>query len=84
MAKHSGLPLPAALLRSSLWVAEIVYFPIETELLRAARRLGCRTADGSSMAVYQAVGAFELFTSVHADAAAMRRDFDQLVTLPRS
>lgn len=83
MAKHPGLPLPATLLRPSLWVAEIVYFPIETELLRAARQLGCRTLDGSGMAVYQAVGAFELFTSVHADAAAMRRDFDQLVRKPR-
>ena len=78
------MPLPATLLRPSLWVAEIVYFPIETELLRAARQLGCRTLDGSGMAVYQAVGAFELFTSVHADAAAMRRDFDQLVRKPRS
>ena len=84
MAKHPGLPLPADLLRPSLWVAEIVYFPIETELLRVARQLGCRTVDGSSMAVYQAVGAFELFTGVAADASLMRRDFDQLLTQPRS
>ena len=82
MAKHPGLPLPAALLRPSLWVAEIVYFPIETELLRVARHLGCRTVDGSRMAVYQAVGAFELFTGVAADATRMRQDFDQLLAQP--
>jgi shikimate dehydrogenase len=80
MAKHPGLPLPVELLRPSLWVAEIVYFPIETELLRVARQLGSRTVDGSSMAVYQAVGAFELFTGVAADAVRMRRDFDQLLS----
>jgi shikimate dehydrogenase len=84
MVKHPGLPLPAALLRPSLWVAEIVYFPIETELLRVARQLGCRTVDGSSMAVYQAVYAFELFTGIAADAVSMRRDFDQLLMQPRS
>ena len=83
MAKHPGLPLPAALLRPSLWVAEIVYFPIETELLRVARQLGCRTVDGSGMAVYQAVYAFGLFTGVVADASLMRRDFDQLLMQSR-
>ncbi len=34
MGNHPGLPLPASLLRPELWVAEIVYFPLETELLR--------------------------------------------------
>lgn len=75
MAKHPGLPLPAGLLRPSQWVAEIVYFPLETELLRVARQLGCRTVDGSSMAVYQAVGAFRLFTGVEPDSDHMRSDF---------
>ena len=37
MEKWPGLPIPAALLRRELWVAEVVYFPIETELLTAAR-----------------------------------------------
>lgn len=75
MAKHPGLPLPAGLLRPSQWVAEIVYFPLETELLRVARQLGCRTVDGSSMAVYQAVGAFRMFTGVEPDSDHMRSDF---------
>jgi shikimate dehydrogenase len=75
MAKLPGAPLPLALLRPHLWVAEIVYFPMETELLRAARALGCRTLDGGGMAVFQAVGAFRLFTGREPDAARMLRHF---------
>jgi shikimate dehydrogenase len=75
MAKLPGLPLPAALLRPALWVAEIIYFPLETELLRAARALGCRTLDGAGMAVFQAAGAFRLFTGIAPDAERMLRHF---------
>ena len=75
MAKSPGLPLPTA-----LWVAEIVYFPIETELLRTARALGCRTLDGGGMAVFQAVEAFRLFTGIAPDADRMRRHFAAMDT----
>ena len=75
MAKYPGLPLPAGLLRPELWVAEIVYFPLETELLRRARTLGCRTLDGGGMAVFQAVEAFRLITGITPDAARMLRHF---------
>ncbi|MEO8163868.1 MAG: shikimate dehydrogenase [Betaproteobacteria bacterium] len=75
MAKFPGLPLPAELLRPALWVAEIVYFPLETELLREARRRGCRTLNGSGMAVFQAVEAFRLFTGITPDRERMLRHF---------
>jgi shikimate dehydrogenase len=75
MKSHPGLPLPENLLRPALWVAEIVYFPLETELLRVARGLGCRTLDGGGMAVFQAVEAFRLFTGVMPDASRMSRHF---------
>lgn len=75
MLKMPGMPLPPGLLRPSLWVADIVYFPLETELLRAARALGCRTLDGGGMAVFQAAGAFRLFTGLAPDAERMRRHF---------
>jgi hypothetical protein len=48
MAKYPGMPFPADLLRGHHWVAEIIYFPQETELLRAARALGRPLADGPS------------------------------------
>jgi shikimate dehydrogenase len=71
MDKLPGLPLPAELLRPALWVAEIVYFPLDTALLKAARARGCATVDGGTMAAGQAIGAFELFTGRPADAARM-------------
>jgi len=79
MDKLPGLPLPAELLRPQLWVAEIVYFPLDTALLKAARQQGCRVADGGGMAVWQAVGAFELFTGLKPDAARMEAHFRRLL-----
>lgn len=79
MDKLPGLPLPAALLRPDLWVSEIVYFPLETALLKAARVLGCRVVDGGTMAVGQAVGAFELFSGRAADPARVDAHFRRLV-----
>jgi shikimate dehydrogenase len=79
MAKMQGLPIDAALLRPELWVSEVVYFPIETELLKAARATGCRTVDGGTMAVGQAAGAFRLFTGLQADPARMEQHFRRLL-----
>jgi len=79
MDKLPGLPLPESLLRPDLWVSEIVYFPLETALLRAARAMGCATVDGGGMAVGQAVGAFKLFTGLEPDAARMDAHFRQLI-----
>jgi shikimate dehydrogenase len=79
MAGHPGTPIPVDLLRPDLWVADIVYRPLITDLLRAAADRGCRTLTGAGMAVHQAADAFELITGRPADRAAMFRDFDELV-----
>lgn len=75
MDAHPGMPLPADCLRSDLWVAEVIYFPLETELLRRARALGARTIHGGGMAVFQAVAAFRLFTGLEPDSARMSATF---------
>jgi len=75
MDGHPGMPLPAELLRPDLWVAEVIYFPLETELLRRARALGCRTIDGGGMAVFQAVAAFRLFTGLEPESDRMIAHF---------
>jgi shikimate dehydrogenase len=75
MASHRGSAVPESLLRPDLWVADIVYFPLETELLRLARAAGCRTLDGGGMAIFQAAKAFEIFTGRPADGERMRRHF---------
>jgi shikimate dehydrogenase len=80
MAKIPGMPLPEELLRPTMWVSEIVYVPLETALLKAARRIGCPTVDGGHMNVGQAVDGFKLFTGLEADAARMDAHFRKLVS----
>lgn len=71
MAHHPGSPVPEADLRPDLWVTDIVYRPVDTALLRAARAVGALTLHGGGMNAFQAVAAFELFTGRPADSAAM-------------
>jgi len=78
MARYPGSPVPASLLRPGLWVADIVYTPLETELLRLARAAGCRTLAGGGMAVFQAAEAFRLFSGRAPDVARMLRHFETL------
>jgi shikimate dehydrogenase len=78
MPAHPGSAVPRALLRPDLWVADIVYTPLETQLLLDATHAGCRTLNGGYMAVFQAARAFEIFTGRVADAERMLRHFNQL------
>lgn len=79
MAEHPGVPIPIDLLRPELWVADVVYRPLDTGLVVAARGVGCRVLDGGRMAVFQAADAFELFTGVRPDTDRMLRHFGALV-----
>jgi shikimate dehydrogenase len=79
MTAHPGLPLPTEFLHGGLWVTDIVYFPLRTELIRVADALGCRTLTGGAMAVFQAVEAFRLLTGITPDAERMLRHFASLV-----
>ena len=78
MTAHPGIPLPPHLLQSRMWVADIVYRPLETELLRAARALGCRTLGGGGMVVFQAADAFRLFTGRSPHTELMLADLADL------
>ncbi|MFT6675546.1 MAG: shikimate dehydrogenase [Sulfitobacter sp.] len=80
MAKLPGTAIDTALLEPRHWVSDIVYFPRETALLRAARKIGCRCLDGSGMAVFQAVRAFRFFTGINPDPARMRATFESFST----
>jgi len=79
MHLHPGCPIDKNLLRPDLWVADIVYLPMETELIRAARKAGCTVLTGGGMAVYQAVRAFEIFTGISPDASRMKAHFASLL-----
>lgn len=79
MASSPGMPLSENLLRPAMWVSEVVYVPLETPLLKAARRAGCAVVDGGHMNVGQAVDAFRLFTGEEADASRMENHFRRMV-----
>lgn len=72
MKDHPGMAISPEMLDPSVWISDIVYFPLETALLKAAQQHGHRVMLGSGMAIYQAVAAFELFTGLKADPARMR------------
>jgi shikimate dehydrogenase len=82
MAKYPGMPVAADLLRPELWVADIVYFPIRTELLRGAERRGCHVMSGAGMAIFQAAHAFALFTGRAPDTERMRQHFESAGAAP--
>lgn len=52
----------ASFLREDLIVTDVVYMPEETELLRVAKEVGCKTINGLGMMLYQGAAAFELWT----------------------
>ena len=75
MHKAPGTPLPVALLQAHQWVADVVYVPLRTELLRQASAKGCRTLEGGGMAVFQAGEALRLFTGKEPDYERMLAQF---------
>lgn len=77
MPAYPGSPVPPHLITKAHWIADVVYIPLETELLRHARAAGCQTLSGAGMAIQQAVRAFELFTDHKADSGRMTRTFEQ-------
>jgi shikimate dehydrogenase len=64
--------VPASLLHAGLAVMDIVYNPRETQLLKDAKRVGCKTIPGLEMFLNQAVTQFELWTNQAAPVAVMR------------
>ncbi len=65
--------VPAELFRPGQVVFDIVYTPLETKLLAAARSRGLQVISGVEMFIHQAVLQFELFTGVAAPVEVMRR-----------
>lgn len=81
MAAHPGSPVSVKSLHPSLWVADIVYRPLVTQLLTEAGARKCRTLSGAGMAVHQAADSFELITGRPAHRGSMFRDFDEMVAV---
>ena len=70
--KADATSVPAAFLHAGLSVMDIVYNPLETRLLKDAKRAGCKTIPGLEMFLNQAVAQFELWTNQPAPVDVMR------------
>jgi shikimate dehydrogenase len=79
MANNPGMPMPEEWLRPHMWISEVVYVPLATPFLEAARRAGCTVMDGGHMNVGQAVRGFKLFTGLDADAERMHAHLRRLL-----
>lgn len=70
------IPVPEDVLRPELAVADVVYNPRETLLVRKAKEAGCRAAVGGiGMLLWQGAAAFELFTGQEMPAAEVKEKF---------
>ena len=76
MLGYPGTPVAAELIEPSHWVADVIYTPLATTLIEAARQKGCRTMTGAGMCVHQAAETFRLFTGIAPDVARMHTVFD--------
>ncbi len=79
MVEHPGTAFEVSILDEGAWVAEVVYRPLETDLVRGARERGLRTLDGGTMAVEQAVASIRLITGREPDAERVHRHFSELI-----
>jgi shikimate dehydrogenase len=70
-----GIPIALGGIQARHWVADVIYTPLETELVAGARAKGCKVMGGAGMCVHQAVESFRLFTGHSPDIHRMRRTF---------
>jgi len=76
MIGHDGLPMTPDVVRPGQYVADVIYTPLETEFVKAAKARGARTMGGAGMCVHQAVDAFRHFTGKTPEIARLKRTFE--------
>jgi shikimate dehydrogenase len=74
MQGQPALEVDVSLLPSRAVVADLVYVPLQTPLLSAARARGLKTADGLGMLLHQAVRGFELWFGQRPEVTSELRD----------
>jgi len=80
MLDHPGVAFDVGLLQPDAWVSDVVYRPMETELLRRAAQRGHRVLDGGLMAVGQAYASLQIITGAQPDRDRMERHFRALTS----
>lgn len=78
---EARVPLNVDSLKPPLVVADVVFHPPETRLLRDARQRGCTALDGLGMLVNQAVISFKIWTGIDPDPAVMREALEEFLEI---
>lgn len=81
MLGFPGIPVPVEAVAPRHFVADIIYTPLDTALVKAARARGARVLTGGGMCVFQAAEAFRLFTGIAPDIGRMKRMFAEAVAV---
>lgn len=79
MLPDRGNPVPAELVHDGMWVADVVYTPLWTPLLQAARARVARVMTGRELCIHQAADAFRLFVGREPVLATMASAFDAVM-----
>lgn len=79
MHRHPGVAFDVGLLRPDAWVSDVVYRPLETELIRRAVDTGHAVLDGGWMAVGQAYASLQIITGEQPDRERMEEHFRALI-----
>lgn len=80
MFGYPGCPVDIGLLEQQKWVADVVYTPVDTVLIAAARAAGLDVVTGDKMCLGQAIASFEIMTGLSPDRDAMADAFSRLLS----
>ena len=75
------VPIVVDSLQPEMVVADVIFNPPETRLMRDATERGCTTLDGLGMLVNQGVIGFRIWTGVDPDATVMREALEEYLEL---
>ena len=78
---EARVPLDVSTLRPSMVVADVIFNPPNSRLIRHAKQRGCTTLDGLGMLVNQGVIGFRIWTGVDPDAQVMREALEEYLEL---
>jgi shikimate dehydrogenase len=78
---NATMPIDLTTLKPSMVVADVIFSPPETWLLREARQAGCATLDGLGMIVNQGITSVDYWTGVRPEASVMRTAVEKALSL---
>ena len=79
--EDARVPVKTESFRAGLIAADVVFSPADTVFLQEARNAGCTTLDGLGMLVNQAVICFRLWTGISPNAAMMREELEEYLSV---